>query len=61
MCKDFTNIIKNERRKTMGKNLQLYFDAIGQRASSGEYKADNKLGFIGKYQMGKYVAISQSM
>ena len=37
----------------MGKNLQLYFDAVGQRESSGNYKADNKIGFIGKYQMGK--------
>ena len=37
----------------MGKNLQLYFDAIAQSESSGEYSADNGLGYIGKYQMGK--------
>ena len=37
----------------MGKNLQLYFDAIGQRESSGNYQAENKTGYKGKYQMGE--------
>ena len=37
----------------MGKNLQLYFDAIGQRESSGNYQAENRTDYKGKYQMGE--------
>lgn len=36
----------------MSEKLQQYFDAIGQRESSGNYKAVNTFGFLGKYQMG---------
>ena len=37
----------------MGKNLQLYFDAIGQRESGGDYGIRNNWGYLGKYQMGE--------
>lgn len=37
----------------MGKTLDDFFEALGQRESSGNYKAVNSVGFIGKYQMGE--------
>ena len=37
----------------MGKNLQLYFEAIGQRESSRNYAIKNDWGYLGKYQMGE--------
>ena len=35
-----------------------FFDALGFRESSDNYQADNGLGYIGRYQLGKLVLIS---
>ena len=34
-------------------NSKEFFEGIGQRESSGNYKARNKSGYLGKYQMGE--------
>ena len=41
----------------MEKNSYDFLEALGQRESSGNYKAKNKLGYIGKYQMGETAMI----
>ena len=35
------------------KNHDAFLDAIGHRESSGNYKAVNRYGYLGKYQFGK--------
>ncbi len=35
------------------KTLQDFLDALGKRESGGNYKAFNKYGYAGKYQMGE--------
>ena len=37
----------------MEKNSYDFLEALGQRESSGNYKAKNSAGYIGKYQMGE--------
>lgn len=39
------------------KTLQDFLDALGKRESGGNYKAFNKYGFAGKYQMGEAAMI----
>ena len=39
------------------KTLQDFLDALGKRESGGNYKAFNKYGFAGKYQMGEAALI----
>ncbi len=37
----------------MGKTLEDFYNDLGARESSGNYKAVNQSGYIGKYQMGE--------
>ena len=39
------------------KNLQQFLDALGAQESSGNYKAFNKYGYAGKYQMGEMALV----
>ena len=39
------------------KTLQDFLDALGKRESGGNYKAFNKYGYAGKYQMGEAALI----
>lgn len=39
------------------KTLQDFLDALGKRESGGNYKAFNKFGYAGKYQMGEAALI----
>ena len=39
------------------KKLEEFLDALGQRESGGNYKAFNKYGYAGKYQMGEAALI----
>lgn len=39
------------------KTTQDFFDALGKRESGGNYKAFNKYGYAGKYQMGEAALI----
>jgi len=39
-------------KKKKSKNYCAFREALGQRESSGNYKAVNTLGFLGKYQFG---------
>lgn len=39
------------------KSLQDFLDALGKRESGGNYKAFNKYGYAGKYQMGEAALI----
>lgn len=39
------------------KTLQQFLEDLGARESSGNYKAINKYGYIGKYQMGEMALI----
>ena len=41
----------------MLKTEDKFFEDLGKRESSGNYRAKNKQGFIGKYQMGEYAMI----
>lgn len=41
----------------MLKTENNFFEDLGKRESSGNYRAKNKQGFIGKYQMGEYAMI----
>ena len=37
----------------MTKNFQQFLNDLGARESGGNYKAFNKYGYVGKYQMGE--------
>ena len=39
------------------KSLQEFLDALGARESAGNYRAFNKYGYAGKYQMGEMALI----
>ena len=39
-------------KKNHVKNHDAFLEAIGQKESSNNYKAVNKLGYMGKYQFG---------
>lgn len=41
----------------MSVNNQAFYDALGERESSGSYNAENQYGFLGKYQMGEMALI----
>ena len=38
-------------------NSNDFFEQLGFRESSGNYKAINSIGYLGKYQMGEYALI----
>ena len=38
-------------------NSTGYFEMLGQRESSGNYRARNPHGYLGKYQMEEYAMI----
>ena len=38
-------------------NLTGYFEMLGQRESSGNYRSRNPQGYLGKYQMGESAMI----
>ena len=41
----------------MAKKYQDFLDALGQKESSGDYKAVNRYGYLGKYQFGEAALI----
>jgi len=41
----------------MSHELDLYYEAIGERESGGDYKVVNNIGFLGKYQMGEMALV----
>lgn len=45
--------IKAEVLKPAVKNHIAFLDAVGMRESSGNYKAVNQFGYLGKYQFGR--------
>lgn len=48
-----TPVIEVETIKLITKSHHAFLDAIGQRESSGNYKAVNRYGYLGKYQFGR--------
>ena len=45
--------MQKKGKATMLKTEDDFFEDLGKRESSGNYRAKNKQGFLGKYQMGE--------